>query len=244
MGALEFVRSGDGAPSIVLVNGAGAPIEGWFRVYGELERLGAVLAYNRFGIGGSHKTADPQTGQAVVRALRELLSATDVRPPFVLVGHSIGGLYVNLFARLHPTEVAGVVLLDAPHPDDLDALGEMKTPLMRKVEKGLEFILGPPAGNEIPYATTTVRQIAEASSFPQRPVAVVTGGKAPPSWLMPKAAVAVRQANQRKFLSLSRQAWQVVAARSGHTPQLSEPTVVIGAIRDVLEAARQQKCEN
>jgi hypothetical protein len=66
---------------------------------------------------------------------------------------------------------------------------------------------------------------------------VVAGGKAPPSWLIPAKAIAIRQANQKLFLSLSPNSWQGIAARSGHAPQISEPAIVVQAIQDVLKVA-------
>ncbi len=119
---LEYAVSGSGKPVIVLVNGAGGPIEGWYKIYAKLEKLGTVFAYNRLGLGGSSKPAEPQTGIVVVETLHTLLNIVGLQPPYVLVGHSLGGLYVNLFARQYPQEVAGAVLLDATAPDDVRML--------------------------------------------------------------------------------------------------------------------------
>ncbi|WP_257452048.1 alpha/beta fold hydrolase, partial [Archangium lipolyticum] len=64
--ALEYIIAGQGSPTIVLVNGAGGPIEGWHRVLEPLSALGTVFAYNRPGIGGSGKPVVPQTGEVIV----------------------------------------------------------------------------------------------------------------------------------------------------------------------------------
>lgn len=95
-GVLEYVCSCQGSPTIILLNGAGAPIEGWFRINGDLERLGAVFAYNRFGIGSGAKALGPRSGTVNVAALRELMAIAGVNPPFILVGHLLSGLYANL----------------------------------------------------------------------------------------------------------------------------------------------------
>ncbi len=63
---LEYVTSGKGSPTIVLINGSGGPIEGWYKVYAPLEALGTVVAYNRPGMGGSSKPSEPQTGDVLV----------------------------------------------------------------------------------------------------------------------------------------------------------------------------------
>jgi pimeloyl-ACP methyl ester carboxylesterase len=61
---LEYLMSGSGRPPIVLINGAGGPVEGWYKVYGALAAIGTVFAYNRPGIGGSDKPKEPQTALA------------------------------------------------------------------------------------------------------------------------------------------------------------------------------------
>ena len=115
---IEYIASGTSPPTIVLVNGAGGPLDGWSRVFGPLLRYGMVVAYNRPGIGRSSRPTEPQTGALIVGTLRDLLTAIEAPPPYLLLGHSLGGLYVQLFARRLPEDVCGVVLVEAAHPDD------------------------------------------------------------------------------------------------------------------------------
>ena len=115
---IEYIASGTSRPTIVLVNGAGGPLDGWSRVFGPLLRFGMVVAYNRPGIGRSSRPTEPQTGALIVGTLRDLLTAIEAPPPYLLLGHSLGGLYVQLFARRLPEDVCGVVMVEAAHPDD------------------------------------------------------------------------------------------------------------------------------
>ena len=190
---------------------------------------------------GSDKPQAPQTGRVIVGALRELLAAVDLRPPYVLVGHSLGGLYANLFARLYPQEVRGVVFVEAAHPKDVEALGAHRSPLTRVVQRIVDIpgaIFGRNAFAEVEFVAETVREIADAGPFPDVSVAVVTGGKSPPTFLMSAAAREIRLANQRDLLTLSRHTRQFVAEKSGHFPQITEPAVVAQAI---LATARDEK---
>jgi pimeloyl-ACP methyl ester carboxylesterase len=151
----------------------------------------------------------------------------------VLVGHSLGGLYVNLFARMFPREVRGVVLVEAAHPKDVEALGKLRSPLTQVAQRIVDIsgaIFGRNTFAEVEFVAQTVLQIAEADPFPDVPVVVVTGGKSPPTFLMSAAAREIRLANQRDFLTLSRHARQVIAERSGHLPQITEAAVVARAI--------------
>lgn len=240
---LEYITSGSGSPAIVLVNGAGGPVEGWYRVYAELEAISTVFAYNRPGIGGSDRPNSPQTGDAIVAVLRELLTAIELVPPYILVGHSLGGLYVNLFARQFPGEVAGVVLLDAAAPGDEVLQHTYQTALQR----GLNMVIGLFApffgkdkNREVAFVSETVNQINNAGPFPDVPLIVVSGGKAISPVLMSAQALKVRRENQMALSTLSRYGEQVIAARSGHFPQFSEPELVVRAIRQVCERVKQQ----
>ena len=232
------MTSGAGQPVFVLINGSGGPLEAWDKVSAEIQKHGTVFAYNRFGIDGSDKASSPQSGSAIVAALRELLAAADLAPPYVLVGHSLGGLYANLFARLHPREARAVVLIEAAHPNDVEALAELRSPLTRVVQRIANIsIFGRNPFAEVEFVDETVREIAGAGPFPGVPLTVVTGAKSPPTFLLSAAAREIRRANQRDFLTLSPHATQVIAEKSGHFPQITEPAVVARAVLSTLGLA-------
>lgn len=240
-GALEYVLSGSGSPTIVLLNGAGVTLEGWRALYPEIERIGAVFAWNRFGVRGSDAPHRAQTGAVVVASLRELLAYASVAPPYVLVGHSLGGLYANLFARLHPREVAAVLFLEATHPRDPAVLQEHETQLARSLSKVFSLpqrLFRANVHAEIEQAGETAEEVGAAGPFPAVPVAVVTGAATPPRWLMSPAAFQARRAHQADLARLSPQGEQLIAARSGHFPQVTEPALVLGVLRRLVSRAR------
>ena len=117
---LRVVRAGppDAQPLIVLEHGAFGSAADWAVVQDRLAAKGLrSLAYDRAGLGHSDPGPVPRDGRAVVADLAALLRALDERAPAVLVGHSMGGLMVRLFALTHPDRVLGVVLVDAVTPD-------------------------------------------------------------------------------------------------------------------------------
>ncbi len=231
---VEYITSGKGVPVIVLINGVGGPIEGWFRVFSVLEILSTVFAYNRAGIGKSSKPTEPQTGGVLVKTLRASLLAAGFAPPFVLVGHSLGGLIANLFARTYPNEVEGVVFLDATAPEDVAAMAAHASPLQKVLTQLRDRVFGIDAFGETTHEQNTVALIEQAPTFPDIPVVVVSGGKPAMSWLTPDPALAARAEHQRYLSHLSPRSKQVIAKKSGHFPQFSEPAVVVEAVRDVL----------
>ncbi|HXQ13750.1 MAG TPA: alpha/beta fold hydrolase [Caulobacteraceae bacterium] len=110
-------RAGEGEPAIVFLAGAGTVGLDYFNVQQRAARLGASVIYDRGGTGFSDPAPAGRSAAATVSELRALLDAAGIRPPYVLVGHSLGGLFARRYAQLFPSEVAGLVLLDPPHED-------------------------------------------------------------------------------------------------------------------------------
>jgi pimeloyl-ACP methyl ester carboxylesterase len=90
----------------------------WSLIQPEVARLTRVCSYDRAGFGWSGAGPMPRTAGRVADELHVLLDRGGVPPPFVLVGHSFGGLVMRIFAARHPSEVAGLVLVDPAHPED------------------------------------------------------------------------------------------------------------------------------
>lgn len=115
--SVEVVEAGAGAVTVVFESGLGDDWEPWDEVASEVARSTRVFAYSRPGYGDSDPTSSPRDAAGIVAELRALLAARGVAPPYVLVGHSFGGTYMELFARSHPGEVVGLVLVDTRHRD-------------------------------------------------------------------------------------------------------------------------------
>lgn len=109
--------SGQGTPAVVLDSGLGDSFLSWQKVQPEVAKFTEVCSYDRAGIGYSDPSPRPRTCRVIAEELNSLLRAAGVAPPYVLVGHSMGGYDVRVFASLYRSEVAGVVLVDASHPD-------------------------------------------------------------------------------------------------------------------------------
>lgn len=236
---LAYIRLGEGQPVVVFLSGAGMDIDSWFKVLPEVATFGTAIAVDRPGVGRSDRPDIPQTGEVIVAALRSLLAQAGVPPPYLLVGHSLGGLHVEFFARSHPGEVSGVVLVEAASPDEaMDPAPPGFTARVIGAALGvLDRLRGRPRGlDEVDNVAETVRQIGAAPSFPDVPLVVVTGGKR--MRMVPDTAFAAHQEAQRDRVMLAPNGRQVIAERSGHFPQLHEPEVVIAAIRDIAERAR------
>lgn len=116
-----------GAPTVVLESGAGEYSLTWDHVQRQVAEFARVCAYDRAGLGWSERGPNPRTALHIVDELDALLTAASVEPPYVLVGHSMGGLYARFFAHEHPHRVAGMVLVDGGHEEANQRLPEALT---------------------------------------------------------------------------------------------------------------------
>ena len=109
--------TGDGSPTVILDSGLGDTFLSWRKVQPEIAKFTRVCSYDRAGLGYSDSSSQPRTGKVIAEELHALLQAASIPPPYILVGHSMGGYDVRLYASLYRSEVAGMVLVDASHPD-------------------------------------------------------------------------------------------------------------------------------
>ncbi len=112
--------SGSGAPTVVLDAGLGDSAVTWALVQPEVAAFTRVCSYDRPGFGWSAEAKVPRDSEHVARQLHELLTNADIAGPYILVGHSFGGLNQLVFASLYPHDVVGVVLVDSSHPDQFN----------------------------------------------------------------------------------------------------------------------------
>ena len=111
---------GEGSPTVILETLSGGTSSYWGLVQPEVAKATRVCVYDRAGRGWSEPDPEPITLGRTVRNLHTLLTNANIAGPYVLVGHSIGGLYVRQFAADYPKEVVGMVLVDASHPDQFE----------------------------------------------------------------------------------------------------------------------------
>ena len=105
------------APAVILEAGMASMSSNWAWVRDDLARDGLVVSYDRAGLGWSDRGGGSMDAATSAAELHTALEAAGIDPPYVLAGHSYGGLVVRMFADRYPDEVVGVVLADASHPD-------------------------------------------------------------------------------------------------------------------------------
>jgi pimeloyl-ACP methyl ester carboxylesterase len=107
-------------PTVILESAGGVPARGWAKVQPEVAKFTRVCSYDRAGYGWSDAVGpEPRTSAQVAKELTLLLEAAGEKGPYIMVGHSIGGYFVQSFTQQNPGAVVGVVLVDASHPDNI-----------------------------------------------------------------------------------------------------------------------------
>lgn len=137
-GLIASAVAGSVQPTVVLQSGLGDGKDSWKTIYQQIAVSNRVFAYDRPGYGDSPWVKAPRDPCSVATELRGALRAAGLSPPYVLVGHSLGGLYQFVFAKLYPGEVAGLLLLDPTHPSHWERM-QHEAPAAAALIKGLRI---------------------------------------------------------------------------------------------------------
>lgn len=228
---VEYAQIIKQSPVVVFENGLAAKMKSWSKVFSEIGSQATVFAYNRPGYGDSDAVSTRRDGAQIVEELRVLLRQNGLQPPYVLVGHSLGGLYMQLFAREHPEEVAGLVLVDSTHPTQFEGPGSLdKWPWWARLLSGL---LSDSQKKELAEAKETGQQVLRAPTFEGKPVIVLSAVDDAQSEIALFAKQ--KRADLPRLYPGSRQKW----VNSGHFIQNDKPEEVIQAIQAILKEYRR-----
>ena len=216
-------------PTVVFENGLSGTIDWWAKVFPVIAQDTTTFAYNRPGYGKSVAVSTPRDGQHVVDELRALLHSKNLNPPYVLVGHSLGGLYMHLFARRYPAEIDALILVDSTHPAQLKGNGSPENwPTWFRL--AFDLAASEVAKEEMKATNATGESVLSLPSFTEKPVLVLSALKP-----MDEKSQLSNDANEKRkdiaqLYPGSKQIW----VDSGHGIPLEKPESVISAIREVL----------
>lgn len=279
--SIYMESAGAGSPTVVLVSGALGRGDVWSRdlkepegartmVFPAVAAFTHVIEYDRPGTIGEVNTSlepdgplfypsrsdavpQPRSGEEMVAELHDLLQSAAVPGPYVLVGHSMGGLYSRLYAMTYPDEVVGLVLVDAAQEDGFTEFKKILTPeqwaMYTDLTVNREELLGAYPEAEINWTAPleddpTNQQIhAAMARSPLRPMPLdvlshgIPFGKPFPDWPAEEVE-AVMARLQDELAMLVPGAKHVIATESGHNIHQDQPELVIEAIREVVDGVR------
>lgn len=226
---VEYSLIRNGVSTVVFENGLDGKMNWWKKVIPEISKDATTFAYNRPGYGRSDSISTPRDGLHTVEELRTLLKSMGLEPPYVLVGHSYGGLLIQLFARKYPDEVSALVLVDSTHPSQFKGKGSAENwPAWFRLL--FRLYLSSVARQELDLVNSTGEQVLALPAFSGKPVIVLSALQP-----MSKKGDLADDANaKRKDLARLYSGSQQVWVDSGHGIPLEKPQVVIDAINQVL----------
>lgn len=214
-------------PTVIMDAGYGDYSKAWEPIIPDISKATQVLVYDRAGLGKSAKSTNPRTSIHMVGELKELLTILDIEPPYILVGHSFGGVNVRIFAEHFPEDVAGMVLVDTTPEDYRERfLPTMSEEFQEAYNQ--QFIH---EGNYDEFMES-LNQLKGCNRKLEVPVIVLAAGK---KAHYSKESQELWNAMQRELVDISTNGELVMAENSAHYIQNDAPDVVISAIKRLLE---------
>ncbi|WP_246025997.1 alpha/beta fold hydrolase [Peribacillus cavernae] len=216
-----------GKPTIVMDAGYGDYSKTWDTLIPEAANLTRVFVYDRAGLGKSEKSPNPRTSAEMVKELNDLLQKSKIKPPYILVGHSFGGVNVRLYATEFPEKVAGVILVDSTPADYRERfLPTMPAEFQEAYKK--QFIL---EGTYDEFMES-LNQLSENRYLGSIPLIVLSAGK---KAYYSTESQALWHKMQKEILGISENSELIIAENSAHYIQNDRPEIVIGAIKRLIQ---------
>lgn len=258
---LYYQCRGHGSPTVILEAGGPGDSTSWSRVTADIARTTRVCAYDRANLGKSDKgIPKPRTFQDMTRDLQALLENAHIGGPYILAGHSMGGMLVRVFADQHPEEVAGLVLVDSAHPDmGPRLLAGLPTESADEPEniKAWRLYLtwmsdsNGREQNDLEGVDLRVSngQVKATKPLGDLPLVVISRSPDNPilaAGMPPLPAETIAKLRQiwgdlqSELAGLSSNSTRVIASQAGHFVQDEEPGLVVAAIVEAVNEARSR----
>lgn len=228
-GMVEYRVAGQGRAVVVFQAGLGDGAAAMGDLAARVSRDARTVVWSRPGYGGSAPIHAPRDACQIADEQRAMLKAAGVAPPYVLVGHSLGGLYQYVYARRYPEEVAALVLLDATHPHHWATM-QQEAPAMAAVIKGARLLFRPVMAREFDDQAVCLDSLPSAPAL-QIPVRFLARGEFPVTERGDFEAMVKRL--QRDWLALTGAKNVEVVRGAGHYLHKDKPDEVARVIKEV-----------
>ena len=234
---IHISESGTG-PTVVFESGMGEDASTWNDVRPAIAEFAHTVAYDRPGLGQSGPTSLPRTVVQMAADLQAVLEATKLAPPYVLVGHSLGGAVVQVFAHRYPDEVAGLVLVDPEDGRLIQLLhSRMSATEWAARQRALDEAMPnmpPQVRAELRAADDSGEDVARAVPLPLVPVVVLTGTKKNPEFPGNPLEQDLKLELHNALVANTPGAQHILVPNSRHYIQNDAPKLVIQAVRELL----------
>lgn len=241
---IRMLVQGHGSPAVVFINaGFGGSFEIWDRVNPTISGFTRTVAYNPGGAWKSDPAPLPRDSQHIADELHVALRNAGVKPPYIVVGASLGGIHARVFAHSYPADIAGIVLLD-PTPEDFFVELKRRNPRMwqeaqtQNKEMAAQFsdpnVLG---RNEYLSLETDYQQARNA--FPLRQVPVVLISSQRPGSDIPDSPNNIWLDLHARFVEQVPGAQHIITDKSTHLIMRDDPQLVVDTVKEVVDRVRK-----
>lgn len=223
----EYIQHHSKQVTIIMDAGYGDDSTTWRQVADEVSSYANVLLYDRAGLGKSGTSTNRRTSEEMVRELHQLIKQLDIASPFILVGHSFGGVNMQLFASEYRDEVTGLVLVDTTPSDYRERfLPTMSREFQNAYSK--QFVR---EGNYDEFMES-LHQVKQANLDLSIPTTIISAGEKD---FYSAENQRLWNALQKEMTGISSNASFVIAEQSAHYIQRDEPHLIVEAIRKLIK---------
>lgn len=239
---VEMASAGSGPYTVIFESGFSGGLADWQRVAPDVAKAARVVVYTRAGAGKSDPRPEARTPERASLELDQLIDAAQLKPPFILVGHSYGGYLIRLFAARHPEQVAGMVFVDPGMERFNTELKKIDAAKLAQDMRLFDTLTPAPFRAESKLVDAAFEAAARLPmpALPDVPVVVLTSTmvREKPEFFMhtPPAVATWRRLHAQLFSQFSSGS-HIVTASSGHNIHMEEPALVSGAIEQVIASA-------
>ena len=250
---------GENKPTILVDVGIAESSASWYKIAKELSKNTRICLYDRAGYGWSDSGRGERTTATIVHELKLLVKRAEIPGPYIIVGHSFGGFTARYFAAKFPENVAGLVLVDSSHPEQIYRLSALdnqgKKPLITgrdanapadfsEFERKWYFLNSSRKATfaqmaELKYFKQSAYQVKHSGPLKDIPIAVLSRGI---SQLPELNGVSLENEwldMQKDLLNLSKNSWHSIIVNSGHNIHEEAPAKIIENILEVIEKSKK-----
>jgi tetratricopeptide (TPR) repeat protein len=230
---MYYETAGKGNVTVVFENGHGDNLLAWDDIFSEVTKFAKAIRYDRMGYGFSDSTAQPRTLKQIATELHSLLQQAKLLPPYILVGHSMGGATIRAFTSLYKDEVAGLVFVDPFTEFEANGMGKAQLEgelnsydSVLKISGGIMYREFKTLNNELLNGFPEINSFGPLPDIPM--ILLLAGTNRPPHW--EENGIEFYKA---KLHDLSETKF-VVLPQSPHYIQSYDPALVVESIRQVV----------
>ncbi|SMD41105.1 Pimeloyl-ACP methyl ester carboxylesterase [Bacillus sp. JKS001846] len=223
----KFYGDKKNKPTVIMDAGYGDYSKAWKSIVSEISTLTEVLVYDRAGLGKSEKSPNPRTSIYMIKELKEVLIQLNIKPPYILVGHSFGGVNARMYTSEYPQEVAGILLVDSTP----EAYRERFLPTMSKEFQDAynkQFV----CEGTYEEFMESLKQLKDSRRKMNVPLIVISAGK---KAHYSEESQGLWNEMQKEILQISPNGEFIIAKNSAHYIQNDEPEVVVNAVKRLID---------